>query len=74
MDSHIGVSWVELHKHCSKNRDIAKRDIPTVKGSCGAIGVSEVDRWHTISDFRGEKSRNNRIRIHDVANSKMSME
>jgi hypothetical protein len=32
-----------------------------------------VDRWHTISGFRGEKSRNNCIRIRDIAKSEMPM-
>jgi hypothetical protein len=73
MDSHIGVSWVELRKHC-KIIAKSKRDILIVKGSCGATGVSEVDRWHTISEFHGEKSQNNRIRIHDIANFEMPME
>jgi hypothetical protein len=34
---------------------------------CGATEVGGVDRWHTISGFRSEKSRNIDIRIRDPA-------
>jgi hypothetical protein len=29
--SYIGVSWVETSKHCNRNREIMKRDIPMTK-------------------------------------------
>jgi hypothetical protein len=54
----IGVSWLKLVKYCNRNRDIAIRDIPTVRNSVGPQGVRVVDRWHTLSGFRSEKSRN----------------
>jgi len=47
-----GFPGWKSHNHCNRNRDI-----PKAKWICvGHKEVSEVDRWHTISEFRGEKS------------------
>jgi hypothetical protein len=70
----IGVSWIETPKYCNRNRDIAIRDIPTVKEIVWGHRGSVVDRWHTLSGFRGEKSRNIDIRIRDPAKSEIPME
>jgi hypothetical protein len=54
-----GFRGWKSRKPCNGNRDITKREIPKAKRICvGHGGVSEVDRWHTISEFRGVKSRN----------------
>jgi hypothetical protein len=39
----------------------------------GTIGVREVDRWHTTSEFRGVNFRKYCIRIHDIAKFEVSM-
>jgi hypothetical protein len=69
-----GIRRWKSRKHCNGNRDIPIRDILKAKWICvGHSEVSKVDRWHTILGFRGEKSRNNCIRIRDIAKSEMPM-
>jgi len=65
---------MKTHEHCNGNSEIVKHDILTTKGTVWGHRSRRVDKWHTISEFRGEKSQNICIRISDIANSEMPME
>jgi hypothetical protein len=69
-----GFRGLKSCEHSNRSRKIVKRDIPMGKRTVWGHRSRRVDRWHTISGFRSEKSRKICIRIRDIANSEMSME
>jgi hypothetical protein len=75
VDFHIGGfaggSSMNLTTGIVKSRYTISRQLSK---QCGTTEVGDVDRWHTISGFHSEKSRNIDIRIRDPEKSEIPTE